>query len=111
MLVAPTSANTGDLTFASTSLDIVEAELESIAALWARNSGQRIHARAGTARASGGEIARLGRRGLLEPHVTLSHCIRLSDADFDAIAASSTAVALTPASDMAGGSDHFRYSS
>ena len=34
----------------------------------------------------------------------MSHCIRLSDADFDAIAASSTAVALTPASDMAGGS-------
>ena len=104
VLVAPTSANTGDLTFASASPDIVEAELDSIAALWARNSGQRIHARAGTARASGGEIAELGRRGLLGPHVTLSHCIRLSDADFDAIAASSTAVALTPASDMAGGS-------
>ena len=33
----------------------------------------------------------------------MSHCTRLSDADFDAIAASSTAVALTPASDMAGG--------
>ena len=41
--------------------------------------------------------------GLLGPDVTLSHCTRLSDADFDAIAASSTAVALTPASDMAGG--------
>ena len=53
--------------------------------------------------ASGGEVAELGRRGLLGPDVTLSHCTRLSDADFDAIAASSTAVALTPASDMAAG--------
>ena len=66
-------------------------------------AGRRIHAHAGTAAAAGGEVAELGRRGLLGPDVTLSHCTRLSDADFDAIAASSTAVALTPASDMAGG--------
>ena len=48
-------------------------------------------------------MAELGRRGLLGPDVTLCHCTRLSAADFDAIAASSTAVALTPASDMARG--------
>ena len=98
VLVAPISANTasGDVTFASASLDVVAAELDSIAALWAGDSGRRIHARAGTAAASGGEIAELGRRGLLGPHVTLSHCTRLSDADFDAIAASSTAVATHP---------------
>ena len=57
----------------------------------ARAGGQRIHARAGMA-ASHGEVAELGRRGLLGPDVTLSHCTRLSDSDFDAIAASSTAV-------------------
>ena len=54
---SPRPARTPATSPSSTSLDIVEAELESIAALWARNSGQRIHARAGTARASGGEIA------------------------------------------------------
>ena len=67
----------------------------------ARDAGLRIHAHAGTPAAQGGEVAELGRRGLLGPDVTLSHCTRLSDADFDAIARSSTAVALTPASDMA----------
>jgi cytosine/adenosine deaminase-related metal-dependent hydrolase len=41
---------------------------------------------------------------LLGPDVTLSGCTKLSGADFDAIAASSTAVVLTPASDMTGGS-------
>ena len=69
----------------------------------AREAGRRIHARAGTAAAAGGEVAELGRRGLLGPDVTLCHCTRLSAADFDAVAASSTAVALTPASDMARG--------
>lgn len=90
---------------ASASPDVVEADLDVVAARWAhaREVGQRIHAHAGTEAASGGEVAELGRRGLLGPDVTLSHCTRLSDADFDAIAASSTAVALTPASDMAAG--------
>ena len=85
--------------------DVVEGELDALALRWAqaREAGRRIHARAGTAAAAGGEVAELGRRGLLGPDVTLCHCTRLSAADFDAIAASSTAVALTPASDMARG--------
>ena len=106
VLVASASDLTpsADVTTASASRDVVEAELGEVEAGWARarERGQRIHARAGTAGASGGEVAELGRRGLLGPHVTL-HCSRLSDADLDAIAASSTAVALTPASDMAAG--------
>jgi len=94
-----------EATVAFASPDLVEADLEATAALWAqaRQRGLRIHAHAGTAAASGGEVAELGRRGLLGPDVTLCHCTRLSDADFDAIAASSTAVVLTPASDMAAG--------
>ena len=107
VLVASASGATppADVTIASGSPALVEADLDAVAARWAkaRAEGQRIHARAGTAAASGGEVAELGRRGLLGPHVTLSHCRRLSDADLDAIAASSTAVALTPASDMAAG--------
>jgi 5-methylthioadenosine/S-adenosylhomocysteine deaminase len=107
VLVPSTSGATptADVTIASASPDVVEANLSAVAAGWAqaREGRQRIHARAGTAGASGGEVAELGRRGLLGPDVTLSHCTRLSDADFDAIAASSTAVALTPASGMAGG--------
>jgi cytosine/adenosine deaminase-related metal-dependent hydrolase len=92
-----------DTTLAFASPDLVQGELDAIAARWAhaRELGQRIHAHAGTAAASGGEVAELDRRGLLGPDVTLSHCSRLSDADFEAIASSSTAVALTPASDMA----------
>ena len=99
------AAPSADTTLAFASPDLVEAELDQIALRWAqaREAGQRIHAHAGTAEAAGGEVAELGRRGLLGPDVTLSHCTRLSDADFDAIAASSTAVALTPAGDMAGG--------
>jgi 5-methylthioadenosine/S-adenosylhomocysteine deaminase len=107
VLVPSTSGATpsAHVTIASASPDLVEAKLDALAARWAlaRERGQRIHARAGTAAASRGEVAELGRRGLLGPDVTLSHCTRLSDADFDAIAASSTAVALTPSRDMAGG--------
>jgi 5-methylthioadenosine/S-adenosylhomocysteine deaminase len=109
VLVAVTSgaSATADVTLATASPPLVGAELDAVATRWAeaRAAGKRIHAEAGTAASSpvGGEVAELGRRGLLGPDVTLSHCTRLSDADFDAIAASSTAVVLTPASDMAGG--------
>ena len=102
---APGSMSFADVTRAAGSPDLIEAELDAIAAQWARarEAGRRIHARAGTAAASGGEVAELGRRGLLGPDVTLSHCTRLTDGDLDAIASSSTAVTLTPASDMAAG--------
>jgi 5-methylthioadenosine/S-adenosylhomocysteine deaminase len=107
VLVASSSGVTpsADVTVASGSPAVVEAHLDAVASQWAaaRAEGRRIHARAGTAESSG-EVAELGRRGLLGPDVTLSGCTDLSDGDFDAIAASSTAVALTPASDMAGGS-------
>jgi 5-methylthioadenosine/S-adenosylhomocysteine deaminase len=92
-------------TLACASPDLVESALDGVAARWAqaREAGRRIHAHAGTAAAAGGEVAELGRRGLLGPDVTLSGCTRLTDADLDAIAASSVAVALTPASDMSVG--------
>lgn len=98
-----TSSATVNLAFASP--EVVAADLDQVVAAWAnaRALGQRIHAHAGTAAATGGEVAELGRRGLLGPDVTLCHCTRLNEADFDAIAASATAVALTPASDMAAG--------
>ena len=101
----PGATRSADTTVACGSPDLVEADLDRVAVRWAqaRDVGRRIHAHAGTAEAAGGEVAELGRRGLLGSDVTLSGCTRLSDADFDAIAASSTAVALTPASDMAGG--------
>jgi cytosine/adenosine deaminase-related metal-dependent hydrolase len=100
--VTPRAAGTG---LAYGSPDVVAAELDGLAPRWAqaRADGRRIHAHAGTADATGGEIAELGRRGMLGPDVTLTHCSRLSDADFDAVKASSAAVALTPASDMAAG--------
>jgi cytosine/adenosine deaminase-related metal-dependent hydrolase len=101
----PDAAAATDAVFAFASPDIVAGDLDEVAATWAqaRQQGWRIHAHAGTAAASGGEVAELGRRGLLGPDVTLAHCTRLSDADFDAVKASSAEVALTPASDMAGG--------
>ncbi len=94
-----------DTTLAFASPDLVGADLNGLAAGWseARARGQRIHAHAGTSGAAGGEVAEMGRRGLLGPDVTLSHCTRLDLTDFAAIAASSTAVALTAASDMVGG--------
>lgn len=93
------------LTFAFSSPDVVEANLQDVVESWTqiRTSGQRIHARAGTTSASGGEVAELGRRGALGADVTLSHCCHLTADDFDAIAASSTRVALVPSSDMAAG--------
>jgi 5-methylthioadenosine/S-adenosylhomocysteine deaminase len=101
----PSAAPGREATLASASPDLVDVDPDDIAARWgrARDAGLRIHAHAGTPGARGGEVAELGRRGLLGPDVTLSHCTRLSDSDFDAIARSSTAVALTPASDMAAG--------
>ena len=101
----PWASPVGGPTVACGSPDVVEGELDALALRWAqaREAGRRIHARAGTPAATGGEVAELGRRGLLGPDVTLCHCTRLSAADFDAIASSSTAVALTPASDMARG--------
>lgn len=94
-----------DTTVAFASPPVDGADPDDIAARWARarDAGLRIHAHAGTEEGRGGEIAELGRRGLLGADVTLSHCTRLSDADFDAIARSSTAMSLTPASDMAAG--------
>jgi cytosine/adenosine deaminase-related metal-dependent hydrolase len=107
VLVASTSGATPttDVAIAGTSPALAAADLDVVAAHWtdARASAKRIHARAGTATPSQGEVAELGRRGLLGPDVTLSGCTNLNDADFDAIASSSTAVALTPASDMANG--------
>lgn len=102
---SPDAVRSADTAVACGSPDLVEANLDQVVVRWAeaRDAGSRIHAHAGTMEASGGEVAELGRRGLLGSDVTLSGCTRLSDADFDAIAASSTAVALTPASDMAGG--------
>jgi 5-methylthioadenosine/S-adenosylhomocysteine deaminase len=99
---ATPSANT---TLAFASPDLVDADLTELASRWsrARAEGRRIHAHAGTSAAAGGEVAELGRRGLLGPDVNLSHCTRLNAADFAAIAASSTTVTLTAASDMAGG--------
>ena len=93
------------VTIAGSSPRLDSADVDTVAAHWidARTAGKRIHARAGTMAASHGEVAELGRRGLLGPDVTLSGCMNLSDADFDAIASSSTEVALTPASDMANG--------
>jgi cytosine/adenosine deaminase-related metal-dependent hydrolase len=101
----PSTTPARDATLAAASPHLADVDPEDIAARWgrAREAGLRIHAHAGTPAANGGEVAELGRRGLLGPDVTLSHCTRLSDADFDAIARSSTAVALTPASDMAAG--------
>ncbi len=107
ILVSSTSGVTpsADVTIAVASPALVDEEPDAVAARWAsaRAEGKRIHARAGTATSSRGEVAELGRRGLLGPDVTLSGCTNLSDADFDAIAATSTAVVLTPASDMAAG--------
>jgi cytosine/adenosine deaminase-related metal-dependent hydrolase len=104
-VASQTGVTRSAVTLECVSPDLVESELAGVAARWAqaREAGRRIHAHAGTAAAAGGEVAELGRRGLLGPDVTLSGCTRLSSADFDAIAASSTAVALTPASDMASG--------
>jgi len=97
--------SSSDVAIAFASPDVVEADLDKVAAAWAsaRALGQRIHAHAGTAAATGGEIAELGRRGLLGADVTLCHCTRLNEADFEAIASSSTTVALTPVSDMVAG--------
>jgi len=102
---ASSATPTTDVTIAGASPALASADLDAVAAQWtdARAAGRRIHARAGGATSSQGQVAELGRRGLLGPDVTLSGCTNLSDADFDAIASSSTAVALTPASDMSNG--------
>jgi 5-methylthioadenosine/S-adenosylhomocysteine deaminase len=106
VLVAPAAAaRSGDVAFAAASPDIVDGAIDRVAEAWAdaRQTGRRVHARAGGVGAAGGEVAALGRRGLLGPDVTLTLGGHVDHADLDAIAGSSAVVALTPASDMAGG--------
>lgn len=100
---ATSTATNAIIAFASPA--VIAADLDKVATAWAsaRASGHRIYAHAGTMGCAGGEVAELGRRGLLGADVTLCHCARLTEADFEAIASSSTGVALTPASDMAAG--------
>jgi 5-methylthioadenosine/S-adenosylhomocysteine deaminase len=86
---------------APTTVAFGPADLELDAAGWslARDLGLRIHAHA----QARGEVAGLAGKGLLGGDVTLVHCANLDDADLDAIATHGAAVALTPASEMAGG--------
>jgi cytosine/adenosine deaminase-related metal-dependent hydrolase len=104
--LALTTDRTTEITSASASPVLVEAELDAVSAHWAsaRARGLRIHARAGTDASTPGVVAELGRLGLLGPDVTLSGCTNLSDADVDAIAASSTAAVITPTCDVVPGS-------
>jgi cytosine/adenosine deaminase-related metal-dependent hydrolase len=69
----------------------------------ARDAGLRIHARAGLSEAGRGAIRRLADAGAMGRDVTLVHCTRLSDADFDAIASSGASVVLAPSDEMATG--------
>ncbi|HEX6234922.1 MAG TPA: amidohydrolase family protein [Jiangellaceae bacterium] len=80
-------------------------ELDRVARDWsvARELGLRIHTPAGTASASAGAVADLGRRKLLGNDVTLLHCSFLNDGDLDAVAAAGASVSLTPSSEMAAG--------
>jgi len=68
----------------------------------ARNAGLRVHARVGVGEGDG-TIRRLADAGALGSDVTLIHCTRLSDADFDAIASSGASVVLAPSDEMAEG--------
>jgi 5-methylthioadenosine/S-adenosylhomocysteine deaminase len=76
---------------------------DEIALRWgrARELGMRIHAHARPSDA--GLLTRLAGADLLGEDVTLAHCSRLTGPELDAIASTRTAVALTPASEMAGG--------
>ncbi len=69
----------------------------------ARASGWRIHTHVGIEPSESGLAARMGGRGMLGPDVTLVHCTRLGEADFDAIASSATPVSLTPVAEMSAG--------
>lgn len=81
-------------------------DLDAVSAEWARarQAGLRIHVHPGREGSSPGAISRLAERGLLGEDVTLLHQTELDDADAEAIAASGAAVALTPVSEMTGGS-------
>jgi 5-methylthioadenosine/S-adenosylhomocysteine deaminase len=79
--------------------------LERVRAQWAlaRELGLRTHAHAGLDQRARGAVAEHAARGLLGADVTLVHGTHLGGEDLDAIAAQGTAVALTPASELAGG--------
>jgi 5-methylthioadenosine/S-adenosylhomocysteine deaminase len=95
----------GDVAIAAGSEEIGVASGAEIRSQWsaARKLGVRIHAHAGAVAGSEGALGRLGREGELGSDVTLIHCTRLDDADFDAIAQSGAAVVLAPSEEMACG--------
>jgi 5-methylthioadenosine/S-adenosylhomocysteine deaminase len=69
----------------------------------ARGLGVRVHAHAGVSATDRGAVADLASRGLLGADLTLVHCSKLGDPDFDAIASTGTATSLTPSGEMAKG--------
>jgi cytosine/adenosine deaminase-related metal-dependent hydrolase len=98
-------SGTANTTLAYGSPDLVPDRLTGAAtgSAAARALGLRIHAHAGTHRDAAGAVAGAAGRGLLGEDVTLAHCTALNEADVDAIASSRASIALTPASEMAGG--------
>ncbi|MDP9494627.1 MAG: amidohydrolase family protein [Actinomycetota bacterium] len=123
-IAAPTGAPAGDgwradlksligkvaassmLTMAAGAPTPTSGPFDAVAADWAlaRELGLRIHTHVGIdPNVAGGLVADLAARGLLGGDVTLVQCTHLGDADFDAIASSGAAEALTPSSGMSGG--------
>ncbi len=105
-LVAGRDDATGSLTtFAYGAGEPIRIDLDRVTGDWtgARELGLRIHAHAGSDSSNQGVISDLGEQRLLGEDVTLVHCSKLDDRDFDAIASSGASVSLTPSSEMAGG--------
>lgn len=86
--------------------DPMRNDLDRVARDWslARELEMRIHTHVGADPVQHGVVAELAERDLLGPDVTLIHCSRLDDTELDSVASHGARVALTPCSEMAGGS-------
>jgi cytosine/adenosine deaminase-related metal-dependent hydrolase len=75
----------------------------AVAGAAARGLGIRIHAHAGSDRATPGLLSRAAERGLLGDDVTLVHHAPVEAGDLEAVAATGAGISLSPSSEMAAG--------
>jgi cytosine/adenosine deaminase-related metal-dependent hydrolase len=82
-----------------------DGSLDQVAEAWAaaRALGIRIHAHAGSDRATPGLLSRAAERGLLGDDVTLVHHAPVEAGDLEAVAATGAGISLSPSSEMAAG--------
>jgi 5-methylthioadenosine/S-adenosylhomocysteine deaminase len=102
-LVARLIDTAGPSTTFALGFELGDADADGVSIAWAIAAELDLPIHVHAAPGASGAIARLGQRDMLGGVITVAHCSGLDGADLDTIGATGVSVALTPASEMAGG--------